>query len=973
MPACILHRVYTLKYVRGSAAIAALLAVFVCFSTPLLAAPPEFISFEAGQVRPLALSPDGSTLFATNTPNYSLDIFRVSNGELRRVDSVPVGMEPVAVAVRDGNEVWVINHLSDSVSIVRLDGVRPRVVRTLLVGDEPRDIVFAGPARQRAFITTAHRGQRRTDPALSRVPGAGDAKLQTPGVPRADVWVFDAAALNDPTHAGVPVGIVELYGDTPRALAVSPDGNTVYAAVFNSGNQTTVVSSGVVCLGFQTRPCKRQGVTYPGGNPGPATNHAGATAPQTAMIVKYNALTGHFEDELGRNWDAGVRFSLPDYDVFAIDAARLVQTRAVAHVGTTLFNMAVNPVSGTLYVSNTEANNMQRFEGPGQFGASTVQGHIAESRITLIDGNTVAARHLNKHINYDQRPAPPGTAGHSLATPLDMVVAPDGKTLYVAAFGSGKIGVYDTRALADNSFDPRSISSNHIRLSGGGPSGLALDAGRQRLYVLTRFDNSVTTIDLTTHQEVNRVAMQNPEPSAIREGRRFLYDANLTSSNGEASCSSCHIFGHTDHLAWDLGNPDEDITRNPAPIKLELGVGQLRELGAINGTGKARDFHPMKGPMVTQSLRGMRNHGAMHWRGDRATGVFGTDTRTTPPFNSRLSFKNFLVAFPGLNGSAAPISDLDMERFADFVLPMTMPPNPVRRLDNSLTTAQQAGRNFYFGCDSSLLTLCRSDTPVLFPHNADGLPLIPTTGFTCVGCHTLNPARGFFGTDGTSSFESLSQIIKIPQLRNMYEKVGMFGHPDVFVILPGNNGHQGPQVRGFGFVHDGTNDTLLRFFNAKVFRPAALGQVGFTGGDPQRFNVVEFMMAFDNDLPPIIGQQITPVSSRLTLERTHADLLRQRASANFVSAIYGGSGKECDLVVTGLLGTQRAAWYYDPARNLFQRGSATTTQTPAQLAGLADQPGQELTYTCAPLGSGARLARTFDEGPGLATLSATAR
>ena len=35
----------------------------------------------------------------------------------------------------------------------------PRVVRTLLVGDEPRDIVFAGPGGNRAFITTAHRGQ----------------------------------------------------------------------------------------------------------------------------------------------------------------------------------------------------------------------------------------------------------------------------------------------------------------------------------------------------------------------------------------------------------------------------------------------------------------------------------------------------------------------------------------------------------------------------------------------------------------------------------------------------------------------------------------------------------------------------------------------------------------------------------------------------------------------------------------------
>ncbi len=106
---------------------------------------------------------------------------------------MPVGLEPVAVAARTNTEVWVTNLLSDSVSIVTLTGT-PHVVRTLLVGDEPRDIVFAGhPAR--AFITTAHRGQQRTDPSIAGVPGAGDPQLTTPGVPRADVWVFDPANL----------------------------------------------------------------------------------------------------------------------------------------------------------------------------------------------------------------------------------------------------------------------------------------------------------------------------------------------------------------------------------------------------------------------------------------------------------------------------------------------------------------------------------------------------------------------------------------------------------------------------------------------------------------------------------------------------------------------------------------------------------------------------------------------------------
>src|SRR5215472_371326 len=204
----------------------------------------QFTLFESGQVRPLALSPDGTRLFAVNTPDNRLEVLNVGAGGVAKVSSVPVGLEPVAVAARSNTEVWVVNHLSDSVSIVDVSTIPPRVKRTLLVGDEPSDIVFAGTGGNRAFITTAHRGQQRTDPSIGAVPGAGDPQLTTAGVGRADVWVFDATNLGT-TFGGTPVQIVTLFGDTPRALAVSTDGNTVYAAIFHSGNQTTTVSQGL--------------------------------------------------------------------------------------------------------------------------------------------------------------------------------------------------------------------------------------------------------------------------------------------------------------------------------------------------------------------------------------------------------------------------------------------------------------------------------------------------------------------------------------------------------------------------------------------------------------------------------------------------------------------------------------------------------------------------------------------------------
>ena len=219
--------------------------------------------------------------------------------------SVKVGIDPVAVAVRNDGEVWVVNHVSDSVSIVDVAQAPPRVVRTLLVGDEPGDIVFAGAGR--AFITTAHRGQQRSSPDLAGVPGAGDPQLTTPGVGRADVWVFDPANLGI-MLGGRPLAIVTLFGDTPRGLAVSPDGATVYAAIFHSGNQTAPVSAALPCAGFDSdTPCTTQsGQTVPGSQLGPPTNHAKVAAPRVGLIVKQDA-AGAWRDARNRDWSAVIK------------------------------------------------------------------------------------------------------------------------------------------------------------------------------------------------------------------------------------------------------------------------------------------------------------------------------------------------------------------------------------------------------------------------------------------------------------------------------------------------------------------------------------------------------------------------------------------------------------------------------------------------------------------------------------------
>ncbi|MBC7170871.1 MAG: hypothetical protein H5U40_00500, partial [Polyangiaceae bacterium] len=168
-------------------ALIGLLAVALGLSLePRAEAQSSYYNFESGPVRPLALSPDGMRLFALNTPDGYLEIFDLSGALPSLVASVAVGLEPVAVAALSNDEVWVVNHLSDSVSIVDVGASVPHVVRTLLVGDEPTDIVFGGPGRSRAFIATAHRGQMSPYPV---------GEYAEPGIGRADVWVF---ATTDP-------------------------------------------------------------------------------------------------------------------------------------------------------------------------------------------------------------------------------------------------------------------------------------------------------------------------------------------------------------------------------------------------------------------------------------------------------------------------------------------------------------------------------------------------------------------------------------------------------------------------------------------------------------------------------------------------------------------------------------------------------------------------------------------------------
>ena len=261
-------------------------------------------------------------------------------------------------------------------------------------------------------------------------------------------------------------------------------------------------------------------------------------------------------------------------------------------------------------------------------------------------------------------------------------------------------------------------------------------------------------------------------------------------------------------------------------------------------------FHPVKGPMTTQTLKGMRGNGPMHWRGDRM-GLTKKSTETL----EEASFKDFNDSFVSLLGRGSVLTETELQNLTDFAMKLSLPPNPIRALDNSLTAQEQAGKDIYFN---------KADVTELG---------------SCNNCHTLDAAKGQFGTAGLMTYEGprFSDNFKVPHLRNVYQKVGMFGYS-----LEGSN--QDKQYRAFGLGNDGSVDTLVTFFSDPVFV--------FKNPDTDRKNMAAFMLAFDSDYLPITGQQLTWRPGSSSAINNRLSLLKQQAKVT-------SPRPACDLQVSG--------------------------------------------------------------------------
>ncbi len=692
-------------------------------------------NWESAHVHPIATTPSGMRLLAVNTADQRVEMFDLSGDASlpRAMTSIAVGLEPISVRTRSDSEAWVVNQLSDSISVIDLSS--GRVTYTLHTGDEPADVVFAGTP-QRAFVSIAQLNQ---------------------------VWVYDPENL---TSAPITVS---LQGRQPRALAASTDGRKVYVAFFQSGNLSTLVS--------QTDVSNSAG-PYGGVNPPPNAGNAFnppqasglSTPPPVAQIVRRNT-SGAWLDDNNRDWSSFITWNLLDHDIAVIDVASL----AVSYVDglmTTVMALGVKP-DGRVAAVGTEALNQIRFE-------PNVQSIFIQARIGSFDPSAIGAveiADLNPHLDYSVRSVPTATRLQAIGDPRAILWHPSSGNAYVSGMGSNNIIVTDASG----------ARLGRIEV-GAGPTGLAFNGDGSRLYVLNKFDASLSVIDTTAQMELNRVHWFDPTPQEVKQGRPLLYDTHATSGLGQASCASCHIDARSDFLGWDLGNPQGEMKTVNQPCR----QGQT-----------CQPWHPMKGPMVTQTLQGIVGNGPMHWRGDKE------------------NLAAFAPAFVGLQGMDAQPDTTQLQQFENFISTVRYPPNPNRNTDGSLPTTVAVSNGQ--GDPSNGLNVFQT------------LPVL-AGGLTCQDCHAL--PKGTSGEIDDPQLPLAPQGMKQAQLRGLWKKTGW------------NKASQTNTI-GFGFNSNSEFDTL-----------GALLVAGFNFGAPtqalqRRRDVEAFLLTFDTETPAAVGQQIT--------------------------------------------------------------------------------------------------------------------
>ena len=463
--------------------------------------------FLSPHVRPLART--GDVLLVANTPADTVDVIDVAS--LRVVRRIPVGIQPVAVAIRpDGREAWVANHVSDSVSVIDTDPASPRYLRVVATVqdldpltlatrfDEPAGIAFADDAKAYVALSSSDR-----------------------------IAVVDVASRRVTTSLAVPA-------QDPRAIVVR--NGRLHVAPFESHNGTQL-------SGGRGKP-DGDLVTFD------AWEHS----------IRHNNVLS-----LGHVVDIVKHPLVPDRDLFVFDTATDTLVETIDGLGTLLYGMAVD-ASGRVFLAQTDArNDVNGRAGTKKHGLAELENRPFLNRITAVSPGEAGRLRF-----YDLEPLPPQQPAPdmALATPFAIAVSDDGKTIVATAAGSDTLFTLDADSGVVLGRARLGAWPDGLELECGAAGAPAT------AWVLSAFADEVACVDLAdpaAPRVLATIPLDDPSSDVVKRGRIAFHTA-AASTTRTFSCASCHPDGHTDQLLWVLATPvvsggDQIMPRSTMPCR----------------------------------------------------------------------------------------------------------------------------------------------------------------------------------------------------------------------------------------------------------------------------------------------------------------------------------------------------------------------------------------------------------------------
>lgn len=467
-------------------------------------------SFLSPHFRPIACHPSLGLVFVANTPADTVDVLDSHSQEI--IKRIPVGVDPVGLAIRpDGLELWVSNHISDSVSVIDTDPASPaylHVVATIqdvdlqkqaTQFDEPVGLAFA--SNKKAYVALSSENK---------------------------IAIIDVQARQVTGHLEIPA-------QDPRGIVVR--GRKLYVIPFESHNQTQLSGGSEIDGDLVTFDARKH------------------------SLVENNVLSvGHVVD-LVKHPD------VPDRDLFVFDTETDKLLETVDSLGTLLYGLAVDS-KGSAFIAQTDArNHVNGRAGSQKHGLAELQNRPYLNQITRVDFEASKPPRTT-FIDLEPRPSEQLLPTHPLATPFAIEVTPDDRLLVATAAGSNKL--FTVEAATGKRLGEVMVS--HVPRGLALDAGEA--GAPPRAWVLNAVDNSVSLVDLSDPSLpvlVKTIALQDPTPAPFKKGRK-IFNSAAASASQTFSCASCHPDGHVDQLLWVLKTPivsggDQIQPRTTMPVR----------------------------------------------------------------------------------------------------------------------------------------------------------------------------------------------------------------------------------------------------------------------------------------------------------------------------------------------------------------------------------------------------------------------